>query len=181
MSKKNLAVFISGQGTNLNVFLENKEKFGKILVISSSPKAYGLVRAENHSVESQVLDKEINWQALNQSLKANKIDLIFLAGFMKILPEEFINDWQGNLYNIHPSLLPKYKGLNAIKKAYGAADDIGVTIHHVTPEVDAGEIVVQEIAIKKEQVSNLSLDEATKLTHQKEHQLVQAWIEKITN
>lgn len=180
MAKKNLAVFISGHGSNLNVFLENKDKFQNLFVVSSNQEAYGLVRAKNHQVESLILDKKINWEKLHTELRERKIDLIFLAGFMKIVPASFVKLWEGRIYNLHPSLLPKYKGLNAIKQAYEAQDDIGVSIHHVVPEVDAGEIVDQKIAIKKENLNKISLDEATEQAHKQEHKMVKAWIEEIS-
>ena len=180
MRKISLAVFISGQGSNLNIFLNNKEKFKSLLVVSSNEKAYGLVRAKNHNVPSQVLEKEINWKELSQTLKAKQVDLIFLAGFMKIIPANFIESWRESLYNLHPSMLPKYKGLNAIKKAYLAKDEVGVTIHKVTPEVDSGQIEAQDIAITKEQIKELSLERAIEETHKTEHKMVQSWIDKIT-
>ena len=86
---KNLAVFISGHGSNLNIFLKNKQRFKSLLVVSSNPKAYGLVRAKNHQVESWVLDPVICWEDLHHRLVERNVDLVFLAGFMKILPAHF--------------------------------------------------------------------------------------------
>ncbi len=174
--KKNLAVMISGQGTNLEVFLQNKEKFQDIFVVSSKPNAYGLTRAKNHKVPTMILEKEINWENLNQELQNRNIDLIFLAGFMRIIPKSFVEKWQGKLYNLHPSMLPKYKGLKAIEQAIKAKDDVGVTIHEVVPEVDSGKILLQEIAIPQTQLANLTLEDATKRVQTLEHQLVQTWI-----
>ncbi len=177
LGKKNLAVFISGRGSNLEVILKNKEKFASVFVVSSRSEALGLQRAQNHGVASMVLPSPIDWEGLQQDLEKHSIDLIFLAGFMKIVPPQFVEKWAGRLFNLHPSLLPKYKGLKAIDRAFKAQDDIGVTIHHVVPEVDAGEIVLQEIAVPKEDLAPLSLAEVVEKTHLKEHQLVQKWVD----
>lgn len=178
--KKNLAVFISGQGSNLEIFLQNKDRFHSIFVVSSSAKAFGLQRAKNHNVDSVILEKKINWESLQSTLLEKNIDVIFLAGFMKILPFEFVDQWRGKLFNIHPSMLPKYKGLNAIKKAFNNNDDVGVSIHYVVAEVDAGEIVLQEVAVKKDELQNLSINQVIVQTHIKEHQLVLQWIKRFS-
>ncbi len=180
MDKKNMAVFVSGFGSNLNVFLENKERFKTLLVVSSTPKAYALVRAGEHRVESWVLDKPVCWDKTHERLKERNIDLIFLAGFMKILPSRFVELWRDRLFNLHPSLLPKYKGLESIKRAYETGDDIGVSIHHVTARVDAGQIVDQQMAVAKKEISKLSLEQVTEKVHQKEHRMVQDWIDRYT-
>lgn len=177
--KKNLAVFISGEGTNLNIFLQNKEKFAQILVVSSKKDAYGLTRALNHQVPTLVLDSKIDWTGLNQKLQDKKIDLIFLAGFMRIIPEEFVKNWQNRIYNLHPSMLPKYKGLKAIDQAIKAHDEIGVTIHRVIPELDSGEIVLQKRALKQKEVASLTKEQILVKTQQTEHELVAQWIEWI--
>ena len=176
--KKNLAVFVSGFGSNLNIFLKNKECFQSLIVVSSKPKAYALVRAEEHGVESLVLDKIILWDQLQKTLEKKKTDLIFLAGFMKILPPLFVKSWEGRLYNLHPSMLPKYKGLDSIKRAYEAKDSIGVSIHHVTEQVDGGKILDQQVAVTEKEVLEISLEKAEEKVHEKEHQMVQDWIER---
>lgn len=176
IKKKNLAVFISGQGSNLEILLQNKNKFEGFLVVSSSPKAFGLQRAQNHQAENLTLNNPINWDDLQEILQERSIDLIFLAGFMKIVPSEFVSQWRGRIFNLHPSMLPKFKGLRAIERAFESGEDVGVTIHHVVPEVDAGEIVLQEIAVPAAQFSQLTLSEVVERTHQKEHELVQKWV-----
>jgi phosphoribosylglycinamide formyltransferase 1 len=180
MSKKNVAVFISGHGSNLNVFLEHKDYFNKILTVSSDGKAYGVTRANNYQVPCLILENKIDWSALDSHLKANQIDFIFLAGFMKILPKEFISLWQDKIYNIHPSQLPKYKGLHAIKRAYEAQDEIGVTIHHVVSEVDSGKHHMQRLALTKVEVKNLTLEEVFHRTHLCEHEMVKEFILSLT-
>jgi phosphoribosylglycinamide formyltransferase-1 len=180
VSKKNLAVFISGRGTNLEVILQSKERFKSIFVVSSKARAYGLKRAENHGVPSLILDQPMDWQSLQNTLLKKGIELIFLAGFMKILPKSFIKNWEGRLFNLHPSLLPKYRGLNAIERAYKAQDDIGVSIHHVVPEVDAGQVVLQKVAVAKDQLPGMSLEQVTEAVHKLEHQLVYRWLVDFT-
>lgn len=179
MAKKKLAVFISGYGSNLNIFLQNKSQFSDLLVVSSNPEAYGLQRAKASEVDSLVFPKPVDWGGLQKALETRGIELVFLAGFMVILPPTFVQRWQGRLFNLHPSLLPKYKGLHSIKRAYEAGDEIGVTIHEVTAEVDSGRIVAQKIAVTREETTQIGLEEAIARTHSCEHQLVQSWIDMV--
>lgn len=172
----NLAVFISGFGSNLEVFLQHKQKFNSIIVVSSNPKAYGLERANSHGVESLVLPKPIDWKDLQIRLEENQIDKIFCAGFMKIIPAEFIESWQGRIFNLHPSLLPNYKGLKAIERAFDAKAPIGVSIHHLTAEVDAGEVILQEVILEPRDYLELSLEQVKQKVQSLEHQLVARWI-----
>jgi len=178
--KKNLAVFISGHGSNLEVILQNKEKFDSLFVVSSNPKAFGLERADNHGVPSYTLSKPIDWESLQAKLIEKKIEVIFLAGFMRIVPASFTEKWQGRLFNLHPSMLPKFKGLKAIERAVEAGEDVGVSIHHVVPEVDGGEVVLQKIAVASSSLSQLSLDQVVEKTHKVEHELVQSWVNQIS-
>ncbi len=179
MSSINLAVFVSGHGSNLEVFLQNKQQFQSLWVVSSNAEAHGLTRASNHGVESHVLPKNIDWQALHEALESRNIDKIFLAGFMKIVPASFVEKWHGRLFNLHPSLLPNYKGLRAIERAHADGEAVGVTIHHVVAAVDAGDIVLQDCAVSKEAVVNMDLEAVIERTHAKEHELVQAWIDQL--
>jgi len=180
MLKKPVAVFISGFGSNLSVFLERKELFESLYVVSSNPRAYGLIRAKRYLVPFAVLDPKIDWDQLDADLRQNNIDTIFCAGFMKVIPVSFIERWLGKIFNLHPSLLPKYKGLKAIDRAFEAQDDIGVTIHHIAAEVDSGKIVLQKVAIKKEDLPGLTLEEATRRVQSLEHQLVAQWIDLLS-
>ena len=91
-----------------------------------------------------------------------------------------VERWKGCLFNLHPSLLPKYKGLQSIQRAYEDKEDIGVSIHHVTALVDEGSIVDQQMAVAKGEVSLLCLEQVTERVHQKEHQMVQDWIDQYT-
>ena len=122
--KKNIAVFISGNGSNLQNLikfsLKKKSKFVINLVISNKFKANGLNYAKKYKINKKVINykniKNAEKNILNE-LKRNKIDLICLAGFMKILSSDFIKKFKGKIINIHPSLLPKYKGLKTHQKA----------------------------------------------------------------
>lgn len=91
---------------------------------------------------------------------------------MKIIPPEFLKAWGRPILNIHPSLLPKYPGLNSIEKAYNDGEAIGVTVHQVTPEVDGGAIVLQQCVYKPDTLKDYSLDEAEFTVHTAEYQLV---------
>ena len=177
MKQKNLAVFISGEGTNLQVILNQKHRLNSLLVVSSNPNAFGLLRAKEADVETLVLDKKVNWEKLSQSLQNLQIDLIFCAGFMKIIPATFVDFWKGKIFNLHPSLLPEFKGLRAIERAYEERAAIGVSIHHVSPEVDAGDLVLQEVVLKKSDLDGLSLEQVIDKVHEEEHRLVGKWLE----
>ncbi|MCB0378261.1 MAG: hypothetical protein KDD33_07195 [Bdellovibrionales bacterium] len=178
MAKKRLAVFISGNGTNLNVILERKTELQSLLVICNNPRAYGIERAKEHGVPFWVLEKPIPWDSLHERLEKENLDGIFLAGFMKVIPAEFVKKWQGKMFNLHPSLLPHYKGLNSIERAFEDGADIGVSIHYVTAEVDAGEVLLQDIAVPSHQIPTMSLEEATTKTHECEHRLVGKWMDQ---
>lgn len=178
MPKARVAVFISGFGSNLNVFLQRREQFERLLVVSSNPEAYGLERAREVGVDSLTLPTPIHWEVLSETLGKEDLHWIFLAGFMKILPASFVTQWSPHLFNLHPSLLPKYKGLKAIERAFEAKDDLGVSIHRVVPEVDSGEVVLQKGALEANRLEDFTLEEATAEVHRVEHQLVGQWIDK---
>ena len=149
-----IAVFISGRGTNLKALLAAaaREDFpGEIaLVISNRPDAPGLQFAKKAGVQQAVVDhkgfesREDFEAALNDALNHANIDLICLAGFMRILTEDFVNRWRGRMLNIHPSLLPAFRGLNVHDRMIAAGVKIaGCTVHFVSPEMDAGPIIGQ--------------------------------------
>mgnify|MGYP006102396209 FL=1 len=180
------AVFISGTGSNF----KNLINFSKIkrtpisidLVISNTHKAKGLKYSDQYNIKKKVfnfkniINTEKNILIL---LKKEKIKFICLAGFMKILSDNFIKKFEGKIINIHPSLLPKYKGLNTHRRAILNKDKFtGCTVHYVTAKLDSGKIIVQKkvkIAVKD---STTSL--AKKVLRQ-EHKLYRAAIIKIFN
>ena len=150
--KINSAVFISGNGSNLENLLKSsikkKSKFKVSLVISNNSKAKGLNFARMFKIKSKIINYRSPIFAENKILKLLKkenIDLICLAGFMKILSKNFIKNFKGKILNIHPSLLPKYKGLNAHEKAIKNKDKYsGCTVHFVNSKLDSGKIIYQK-------------------------------------
>ena len=152
--KKSIVVLISGNGSNLQAILDRAAE-GKIhgqvsAVISNKANAFGLQRAKDAGVPAIVLDhksfesRESYDQALQQEIDRFSPDLVVLAGFMRILTDEFVMHYSGRMLNIHPSLLPKYKGLNTHQRAIDAGDDEhGLSVHFVTPELDDGPVIIQ--------------------------------------
>ncbi len=177
------AVFLSGKGTNLkNLIIHSKFKNLPIsidLIISDNLKAYGLKYAKIFQIQKKIFDfKKKNYEKnLLNELKKNEIKLICLAGFMKILSKGFIQNFKGKIINIHPSLLPKYKGLNTHQRALKNNDQYsGCTVHYVNSKLDSGKIILQKkIKVYKNDTPK-SL--ASKILVQ-EHKLYPAAIKKI--
>ena len=149
--KYNIAVFISGRGSNLKSIvrysLKNKTLYKVKVVISNKQKAIGLRIAEKMRIENYYVDltksKKLGNRVLN-ILEKNDIKLVCLAGFMKILPAYFVKSYKGKIINIHPSLLPKYKGLNTHKRVIENNEKYtGCTIHYVNRFLDSGKIICQ--------------------------------------
>lgn len=153
MTKKRVAVLISGRGSNLQALLDAKQDAYEIVaVLSNVPGVYGLQRARDAGVEALELDhkpfgknREAFERELNALLEARGVELIALAGFMRVLTPYFVNAWSGRMINIHPSLLPKYPGTHTHERALEAGEaEHGCTVHVVVEEVDAGEMLGQE-------------------------------------
>ena len=150
--KIDTAIFISGSGSNLNSIIKNslKKNFPiKIsLVISNNKNAYGINYAKNNKIKFKIINskKMINFERKTLIiLKKNNIKLICLAGFMKILSDKFIKDFKYKILNIHPSLLPKYKGLNTHKRVLKNKEKFsGCTVHYVTNKLDSGRVILQK-------------------------------------
>ena len=150
--KINIAVFISGRGSNLKALIKYYKKKNPIilikLVISNNPKAKGLIYAKQFKIKSNVenfKNKNFSEKKLLKKLLKNKIDLICLAGFMKIISKNFIKKFNKPILNIHPSLLPKYKGLNTHKRVIRNKDKYaGATVHLVSEKLDSGKIILQK-------------------------------------
>ena len=151
VNKINTSVFISGKGTNL----KNLIKFSKTnnspikisIVISNNKRAYGIRYAKKNKIKIKIIDfskkREIN--DLLKILKFNNIRLICLAGFLKILSKDFIKSFKGKIINIHPSLLPKYKGLNTHEKVLENNEEFtGCSVHFVNEKLDGGKIILQK-------------------------------------
>jgi phosphoribosylglycinamide formyltransferase-1 len=157
MSKKiKIAVLISGRGSNLesliNAAKDTNFPAEIALVISNKADAYGLEIAKKNSIESLFIDHKkftirTDFDAkLDEIITDRKCQIICLAGFMRILGADFVNKWHNNIINIHPSLLPAFKGANAVEAAinYGVKYS-GCTVHYVSPEIDSGTIIKQAI------------------------------------
>jgi len=150
--KINIAVFISGRGSNLKSLIKHYKTKNPIivvkLVISNKPKAKGLIYAKRSKIKSIVenfQNKSFSEKKLLKKLSIHKIDLICLAGFMKILSKNFIKKFNKPILNIHPSLLPKYKGLNTHKRVIKNKDKYsGATVHLVSDKLDSGKIILQK-------------------------------------
>ena len=150
--KIDTAIFISGSGSNLNSIIKNslKKNFPiKIsLVISNNKNAYGINYAKNNKIKFKIINskKMINFESKTLIiLKKNNIKLICLAGFMKVLSDKFIKDFKYKILNIHPSLLPKYKGLNTYKRVLKNKEKFsGCTVHYVTNKLDSGRVILQK-------------------------------------
>lgn len=149
-----LVVLISGNGSNLQAILEaivQQQIPAKVVaVISNKAEAYGLQRAVQAGIETQVLeykgfaDRSAYDLRLQQLIDSYQPDLVVLAGFMRILSDEFVEHYTGRMLNIHPSLLPKYKGLNTHQRVLEAGEkQHGCTVHFVTPELDSGPVILQ--------------------------------------
>ena len=153
-NQPSMVVLISGSGTNLQAIIDAVEAHhipGKIAaVLSNNADAKGLTRAAEHQIPGIVIDhkayatREAFDQAMIESIDEYQPELVVLAGFMRILTEGFVNHYSGRLVNIHPSLLPKYKGLNTHQRAIDAGDkEHGTSVHFVTEELDGGPVVLQ--------------------------------------
>ena len=150
--KINIAVFISGNGSNFkNLVLDSLKKKSKYeikLVISNKATAKGLKYAKKFKVKKKIinyLNKKNAEEIILVELKKNNIDLICLAGFMKVLSKTLIQKFKGKIINIHPSLLPKYKGLNTHQRAIDNKEKYsGCTVHYVNSRLDSGKIILQK-------------------------------------
>jgi phosphoribosylglycinamide formyltransferase-1 len=182
-NKIKTAVFISGTGSNLKSLIQfSKLKKSPIvikLIISNNAKSKGLQYANIYKIKKRVFDfkNSLSEKKIIDELKQNNINLICLAGFMKILSKSFIKNFKGKILNIHPSLLPKYKGLNTHEKAIKNKDKYsGCTVHFVNSSLDSGKIINQ----KKVKINKFDTPKklAKKILIQ-EHKLYPAAIMKI--
>ena len=152
LNKVRTAVFISGSGSNLKSLIKfSKTRQSPIsvdLIISNNSKAKGLNYAKIFKIKKKVYklnNKSLDESRLLSTLKRQKIDMICLAGFMKILTKNFIKRFKGKILNIHPSLLPKYKGLNTHQRALKNNEKYsGCTVHFVNSKLDSGKIIIQK-------------------------------------
>lgn len=176
----NIAVFVSGSGTNLQALIDAEAKSllgeGKItLVVSDKPEAFALKRAEEAGIKTFVLEaagfssREEYDKKIIEALKKEKIDLVVLAGFMRLLSPLFVDEYEGRILNIHPAILPSFKGTHGIRDAFSHGVKVtGVTVHFVNKELDDGPIILQEEVEIKEDDTEETLEERI---HKVEHKL----------
>ena len=152
---RRVAILISGRGSNMRALVEQAADYDVVLVASNKPQAEGLNWATDHGIETWSLDskgmaKDDYDRLLSATLEEHEVGTIALAGFMRILSPCFVAHWEGRILNIHPSLLPKYRGLDTHARAIAAGDAVsGCSVHLVTEELDAGEVLGQaEVEIR---------------------------------
>jgi formyltetrahydrofolate-dependent phosphoribosylglycinamide formyltransferase len=151
MVKKRACIFISGTGTNLKSIINYSRDYNFPininLIISNNKSAGGIYFAKKFSIPHKIINqtKDRFEKIAIKELRSKKIDLICLAGFMKVLTKNFIRNFNGKIINIHPSLLPKYKGLNTYKRAIEKGDKLfGCTVHYVNEKLDSGKIIIKK-------------------------------------
>ena len=175
----NIAVFCSGSGTNLQAIIE-AHKRGRIkadlkLVVSDVPDCFALTRAKKNGIKALVVErKNFNLKEdfegeILKNLKKEKIELIVLAGYMRLLSPDFIRAYKDKILNIHPALLPSFKGTHGIKDAFEYGVKVtGLTVHFVTHDMDAGPIILQSPVMVKEDDTEEMLADAI---HREEHKI----------
>ena len=176
---RRIVVLISGSGTNLQAIIDackTQAYPGQVVgVVANKENAYGLIRAANAEISTSVLShkafdsREAYDQELVNVIDSYKPDLVVLAGFMRILTPDFVQHYKGKLLNIHPSLLPKYQGLNTHQRAIDAGDkEHGVSVHFVTEELDGGPVILQA---KVPVFDSDNAEELAARVHEQEHRI----------
>ena len=180
-------VLASGTGSNFQALIDAVQQ-GRIQaelvgIISNNPDAYALQRAKQAGIRQQVIDhrlfadRELFEAEMIQVLQNWQVDVILMAGFMRVLTANFVNRFSGQLINIHPSLLPAYKGLNTYARVLDTGDRLhGCTVHFVTPELDSGAAIAQSVM---QVTPHDTLDSLKAKTHALEHELyprIMGWI-----
>lgn len=188
MSQKlKVSVIISGGGSNLQALIDSCSQADSpaeiVLVVSNNADAYGLERARNAGIETAVVDhrdfadRPSFEKVLHKTLESAGTELVCLAGFLRVLTDDFVNGWRDRMINIHPSLLPKYKGLHTHQRAIDAGESHhGCTVHYVRPDLDDGPLLLQA------QVPVMDGDDADRLAKRvltKEHVIYPLALEKI--
>jgi phosphoribosylglycinamide formyltransferase-1 len=184
VKKTNIAVFISGTGTNfknlIQYSLKKESKFKIKLVVSNNVNARGLEYAKKFKIKKKIIDyKNLTNSEIHilNDLNKENINIICLAGFMRILTANFIKKFKGEIINIHPSLLPKYKGLNTHQRTLDNKEKYsGCTVHFVNSKLDAGKIILQK---KVKIFKNDTSEKLSKRILKQEHLLYPKALEKI--
>lgn len=167
MTRKRVAILISGRGSNMAALIEAAKvpdyPAEIALVLSNVADAAGLVRAREAGIATEIVehkpfgkDREAFDHAVNAVLEAHRVDIVCLAGFMRLLTPWFVKRWSGRMINIHPSLLPAFKGLDTHARALAAgAKTHGATVHFVVPELDSGPVIAQEsVAVRPDDTAD---------------------------
>ena len=177
--KKRIAVFASGFGSNLQALIDYNNKHGLngdiVLVFSNNKDAFALVRAKKNNIKAVFMDptryssREKYDSKIIEMLEEEKIDLVVLAGYMLLLSQEFVRKFKNKILNIHPALLPSFKGTHGIKDAYRYGVKVtGVTVHFVDEDLDSGPIILQEaLPIDPDD----SVEELEEKIHKVEHKI----------
>jgi len=186
VDKMRVAVFASGSGTNLQAIIDAEiQSIQIVLVFTNNPQAYAIERAKNHNIPVEVIDHK-NYQTreeyeknIIEVLDPYKLDLIVLAGFMRILSPVLVRAYKNKIVNIHPALLPSFPGINSARQAleYGVKYT-GVTVHFVDEGVDTGPIILQSIVEIEDKDTEESL---LRKIHKVEHQIYPKAIELISS
>lgn len=177
--RKRIAIFASGNGSNLQAIIDyskNNDINGDVVfVLTNNLDAYALRRAINSKINAECISYNKNSSRfefdskISQAMRNRKIDLICLAGYMLLLSPDFINEYQDKIINIHPSLLPSFKGMHGIRDAFDYGVKVtGVTVHFVDSKLDNGPIILQEAVFINE---SDTIEELEKKIHEVEHRL----------
>ncbi|OUY08470.1 phosphoribosylglycinamide formyltransferase [Acinetobacter populi] len=168
-----IAVLVSGHGSNLQALLDAKLSGEIVGVLSNRSNAYALERAKQANIDTAVIShqdfptRESFDARMHQQLLTWHVDLVVLAGFMRILTPDFVKKWEGRMLNIHPSLLPAYKGMHTHQRVLNTGDRLhGCTVHFVTAELDAGQAIAQAILSVS---SHDTIETLAQRVHQLEH------------
>jgi phosphoribosylglycinamide formyltransferase-1 len=180
-----IAVLVSGSGSNLQALIDANLSGQIVGVISNKPEAYALTRAQQAGIQTAVIEhkqyphREAFDDVMHQQLLDWEVDLVVLAGFMRILSEKFVQAWAGKMLNIHPSLLPYYKGMHTHQRVLNTGDVLhGCTVHYVTAELDAGPALAQGVLKVSQQDNVCTLAERV---HVLEHLIYPQVVEWICN
>lgn len=168
------SIFISGRGSNLQALIDQGLTKKIAVVVSDQQNSEGLLKARRFGLTTLILDRPIDWSFVHESLVRRQVTKIFLLGFMRILPQSFLQPWEGRIFNIHPSLLPLYPGKDSFTKSFNDQADIGATLHHVTFEVDAGDKIFQKKSLAADliQTQQIPIERAQISLSFTEHRLV---------
>ena len=147
--RRRVAILISGRGSNMRALIEQASGYAVVLVASNKPQAPGLDYARGAGIPTWTWDggavaREEFEAALGRALRDHRVGTVALAGYMRLLSNPFVEQWRGRIVNIHPSLLPKYPGLDTHSRAIAAGDEVsGCSVHVVTEEVDCGQVLAR--------------------------------------